>query len=113
MRQSRAPHNRYRLQQYAFSVSDNQNLAGHARESRDPQGQFWLTAALVTSATVFFTQAEKTTTLLGRTDYGNAAAEVKVVVVERSVKNTRHSATDGQQQHGQCATAQTINVIVA
>jgi len=28
-------------------VGDNQNLAGHALGSRDPQGQFWVTAALV------------------------------------------------------------------
>jgi len=38
--------------------------------------------------------------LLGRADYGNATAEIKVVVVERRVEHTSHGATDGQQQHG-------------
>ena len=51
--------------------------------------------------------------LLGRADYSNAAAEVKVVVVERGIKHARHCATDSQQQHGQRATAQTIVIIVA
>src|SRR5215212_3742810 len=59
-----------------------------------------------------FTQAERFASLLGRADYGNAAAEVKIVVVECSIKHACHSTTDSQQQHGQRATAQTI-VIVA
>ncbi len=69
-----------------------------------------LTVALVASATVFLPATED---LLGRADYSNAAAEVKVVVVERGVEHTSHSAADGQQQHGQCATAQTVIIIVA
>lgn len=39
-------------------------------------------------------------TLLRRADHRNVATEVKVVVVERGIKNTCHGATDGQQQHG-------------
>ena len=47
-----------------------------------------------------FTQTERDlTNLLCRADYGNAAAEVKIVIMERGIKNTCHSATDGQQQH--------------
>jgi hypothetical protein len=61
---------------------------------------------------VFLLKTEELYELLGRADYGNAAAKVKVVVVERSVKNTRHSAADGQQQHGQGATAQIIIVVI-
>jgi hypothetical protein len=54
-----------------------------------------------------FTQAWRNyfKNLLGRADHRNVATEVKVVVVERGVKNTCHGATDGQQQHGQRATA--------
>src|SRR6185295_15836580 len=59
-----------------------------------------------------FTQAVRSASLLGRADYRNAAAEVKVVVVERGIKYACHCTTDSQQQHGQRAAAQTI-VIVA
>src|SRR5690242_11896863 len=86
-----------------------QNLAGHAQFSRDPQSQFIVTAALIASATVLLPTGRN---LLGRADHSNAAAEVKVVVVERGVKNTCHGATDSQQQHGQCAAAQTMVVII-
>ena len=54
----------------------------------------------VTSATVFLIKPDvpgrTLADLLSRADYGNAAAEVKVVVVERGIKHTRYCATDGQ-----------------
>ena len=46
--------------------------------SRDPQGQFWVTAALGTSATVFLLKPETKllVNLLGRANHGDAATEV-------------------------------------
>lgn len=41
-----------------------------------------------------FSQTERLSNLLGRADYGDAAAEVKVVVVEHGIENTSHCATD-------------------
>jgi hypothetical protein len=61
-----------------------------------------------------FTQPKRTCgNLLRRADYGNVATEVKVVVVESCIKHSRHGATNGQQQHGQRATAHIIVVIIS
>ena len=64
--------------------------------SRDPQGQFWVTAALGTSATVFLLKPKRNE-LLGRADYRDVATKVQVVVVHDGIKNTCDSATNGQQ----------------
>jgi hypothetical protein len=75
----------------------NQNLAGHAHGSRVTRKVNLANRSAGYQCHSVFTQPNAITSLLCRADYGNTAAEVKIVVVERGIKNTCHGATDGQQ----------------